>query len=72
VLDTMGFGCAMERSSTSATGWRVYLRDPADLEQVRDLFYSDLGEEVADRTLFLEADICRRALKLEIEGVFVG
>ena len=72
VLGTMGFASAMERCSSSATGWRVYLRDPADLDQVRDLFYRDLGEEVADRTLFLEADICRKTLKLEIEGVFVG
>lgn len=72
VLGTMGFGCAMEPCSASATGWRVYVRDPADLDQVRDLFFQDLGEEVAERTLFLQADICRKALKLEIEGVFVG
>lgn len=72
VLKTMGFSSALEPGSSAATAWRIYVRDPGDMDRVRDLFYRQLGAEVADRTLILQADICRHSLKLEIEGVFVG
>jgi chorismate lyase/3-hydroxybenzoate synthase len=47
--------------------WQVYLRDPADLAAVQDEVHAHLarGQEVA----FLQADICRRELLVEIEGV---
>ena len=72
VLKTMDFASAMDPCSGSATAWRIYVRDPGDMERVRELFYQQLGKEVADRTLILQADICRHLLKLEIEGIFVA
>jgi chorismate lyase / 3-hydroxybenzoate synthase len=48
---------------------RVYLRDPADLDAVRDA----LRERVPlERVLFLQGDICRRELLVELEGVFAA
>lgn len=46
---------------------RVYLRDPADLDAVREEIATQLP---LDRVLFLHGDICRRELLVELEGVF--
>lgn len=46
---------------------RVYLRDAADLELVREPLLRRIGSEPALH--FVEADICRADLLLEIEGV---
>lgn len=45
--------------------WRVYLRNPGDLAAVAPEVTRRLGNNV----LFLRAEICRRELQLEIEGV---
>lgn len=47
--------------------WRVYLRDPADLERVEPEVTRRLGNR--ESVVFLQADICRRELRVEIEGV---
>ena len=47
--------------------WRVYLRDPADLERVEPEVTRRLGNR--ENVMFLQADICRRELRVEIEGV---
>ena len=47
--------------------WQVYLRDPADLAVVEREVRSGLGDGAA--VSFLQADICRRELLVEIEGV---
>jgi chorismate lyase / 3-hydroxybenzoate synthase len=47
--------------------WRVYLRDPADFPAVQGIVHDRLGG--AGEVVFLQADICRRELKVEIEGV---
>lgn len=47
--------------------WRVYLRDPADLARVEDEVTRRLGGR--DTVVFLQAEICRRELLVEIEGV---
>jgi chorismate lyase / 3-hydroxybenzoate synthase len=46
--------------------WQVYLRDPADLAAVEDEVRARLG---GDSVAFLKADICRRELLVEIEGI---
>ena len=46
---------------------RVYLRDPAALEPTRRALRQRVGERVPLQ--FVEADICREDLMLEIEGV---
>ena len=47
--------------------WRVYLRDPADLERVEAEVARRLGG--SESVVFLQADICRRELRVEVEGV---
>jgi len=47
---------------------RVYLRDTGDLEQVAARLRQHLGN-VGDNIVFLHADICRRELMIEIDGV---
>ncbi|HUO86474.1 MAG TPA: hypothetical protein VM617_03720, partial [Thermoanaerobaculia bacterium] len=46
---------------------KVYLRRAEDRPQVEDELRRELGPEVP--LLFLRADICRRELEVEIEGV---
>lgn len=61
------------RQSPSSPRWRdvralkVYLREAGDLERVRPIVASALP---GAPMIVLEADICRRELKVEIEGVW--
>jgi chorismate lyase/3-hydroxybenzoate synthase len=50
---------------------RVYLRDPKDLQHVADRLADQIGINV-DNVAFLRADICRRELMVEIDGVKVA
>ena len=50
---------------------RVYLRDPADLDRVAEALSAHFGSDDAN-TVFLRADICRRELMVEIDGVRCG
>ena len=56
-------GCTAGRHRS----WRVYLRNPADLASVEGEVHRRLGGR--DSVLFLQADICRRELLVEIEGL---
>jgi chorismate lyase/3-hydroxybenzoate synthase len=47
---------------------RVYLRDPGDLEFVASELAKSLGN-IKSNVVFLNADICRRELAIEIDGV---
>lgn len=47
---------------------KVYLRDAADLEVVRNTITEHFG--IQTPILYLEGDICRRELLLEIEGIY--
>ncbi|MGH8090602.1 MAG: pteridine-dependent deoxygenase [Rudaea sp.] len=49
---------------------KVYVRHPDDVAVVHRLLRSRLGEAVP--LLFLQGDICRRELLLEIEGIHCG
>lgn len=70
VLDRMGFSGALAADSDRASSFRVYLRHAEDLEAVRERFGEVVGADMAKRTVFLRADICRSSLRLEIEGIF--
>jgi hypothetical protein len=63
VLAAMGFA-----KPWGAAAWRVYLRSREDLPAVRNAFYRRFPE-AAGCTQFVEADICRRSLRLEVEAV---
>jgi chorismate lyase/3-hydroxybenzoate synthase len=49
---------------------RVYLRDPADLARVQAAVAATALP--AARVLYLQGDVCRRELSVELEGVFVA
>ncbi len=49
---------------------KVYLRHPADLPLVRDKVEAEFGAQ--HQAVYLQADICRADLLLEIEGVYLS
>ena len=49
---------------------RVYLRDPADLARVQAAVASTALP--AERVVYLQGDVCRRELSVELEGVFTA
>jgi chorismate lyase/3-hydroxybenzoate synthase len=49
---------------------KVYLRSLADLETAREIVHARIGEHV--EALYLEGDICRRELLVEIEAMIGG
>ncbi len=69
-LAQMGFGGWPEQGGGYSSQFRVYVRDAADYADIRRWFGELVGEEAAEQAVFIQADICREPLKLEIEGVF--
>jgi len=47
--------------------YKVYVRDPADLEQIRAELTRHVGDAL--RAVYLQADVCRQDLLLEIEAI---
>jgi chorismate lyase/3-hydroxybenzoate synthase len=70
VAEQMGCPTAVSFSSPLRRHFKFYLRHQSDFQQARDLFAQTVGEETAAGTVFLQADICRSDLALEIEGIF--
>jgi chorismate lyase/3-hydroxybenzoate synthase len=64
--DAPGGGPQLELDTDSIL--RVYLRDPDDLDRVADRLRAHLGS-IDRNVVFLRADICRRELMVEIDGV---
>jgi hypothetical protein len=59
----------MDVAPGSPACWKVFLRDRRDLTECQDSMAIHHPGSIG-RTLFLEADICRRDLLLEIEAIF--
>jgi len=70
VAEQMGCPTAVSFSSPLRRHFKFYLRHREDFPQARELFAQTVGEQTAARTVFLQADICRSDLSLEIEGIF--
>ncbi|MGI9241076.1 MAG: hypothetical protein ACR2RV_09750 [Verrucomicrobiales bacterium] len=70
VAEQMGCPTAVSFTSPLRRRFKCYLRDREDFPQARELLAQTVGEETAAGTIFLHADICRRDLALEIEGIF--
>jgi hypothetical protein len=51
-----------------ALTYTVYVRRPADLPVVRRIFEGAVGARAASNAVFLQADICRAELLVEIEA----
>jgi enamine deaminase RidA (YjgF/YER057c/UK114 family) len=59
----------MEVPAVRASAWKVFLRHRKDLAACRQRLAAAYPVEI-DRMMFLEADICRQDLLLEIEALF--
>jgi chorismate lyase/3-hydroxybenzoate synthase len=57
---------AIGRTGVRRGSWRVYLRNPGDLERVQAEVERRLGRH--GQVMYVQADICRRELLVEIEG----
>lgn len=62
--DTLGAEMSMERH------FKVYMRDLRAYRTIRDRLESDLVR-ISDRVVYLQADICRAALEVEIEASLI-
>jgi chorismate lyase/3-hydroxybenzoate synthase len=66
-----GFSTCLDKADThrvSASCLRVYLRHPGDLDRVSGILDSKPG--LPENIIYLQGDLCREELLLEIEGVF--
>ena len=53
----------------ASTQWKVFVRNARDIDECRAIFARAYPDDV-ERTMFLQADICRSCLLVEIEAVF--
>jgi hypothetical protein len=51
--------------------FKIYLRDAAVIDEVRSRLDRELLKPT-DHVIYLQADICRSVLKLEIEATLLG
>lgn len=70
VLERMGYADGLEGSGSLGREFSFYLRHADDLGAARERFRNIVGDEGIAVTRFLQADICREELLLEIEGSF--
>jgi chorismate lyase/3-hydroxybenzoate synthase len=66
-LKAAAAACLPGHAVQSPGCWLVYLRNPGDREHIAEAVGRELGGR--DTVGFLQADICRRELLVEIEGV---
>lgn len=66
-----GIGATLDRGGSSSRHFKVYLRDAADLPAVAATLEEKLLTN-GDRVSYLHADICRAALRVEIEATLFG
>lgn len=52
--------------------FRIYVRNPEDFPRLAQWWQREVPAEVAERTSFLQSDICRSELLLEIEAIVPG
>lgn len=61
----------MSLPADAKSAWKVFVRRPADIEECRELVTAAYPA-ANKQTMFVQADICRSELLVEIEAVFVG
>jgi chorismate lyase / 3-hydroxybenzoate synthase len=66
-----GLGPWLDEDGRSARHFKVYLRNPDDLPQVSAVLRKRLDSR-RDSVSYLQADLCRSALKVEIEASLFG
>lgn len=70
VLEKMGYADALEGGRCLDRQFSFYLRHADDLGAARERFRHIVGDDGIAATRFLQSDICREELLLEIEGAF--
>lgn len=65
-----GLGAKLAAGGEFQRHFKVYVRDPRDYAAVRERLERELIEP-GDRAIYLQADICRAALKVEIEASLI-
>jgi chorismate lyase / 3-hydroxybenzoate synthase len=60
---------AMSLPADAARAWKVFVRNAGDIAECRSIF-SAAYPTFSETTMFLQADICRSSLLVEIEGDF--
>lgn len=69
-LENIATICAhMEIPASRHAGWKIFLRDPAHLAASQAAMQRAYPQDIASM-IFLQADICRADLLVEIEGIF--
>ena len=66
-----GVGEALGARGEFARHFKIYLRDPADLPQAKQSLQDRLTR-AGDRVVWLQAELCRADLRIEIETTLVG
>jgi len=76
IFESMGFvnerhsyGSYFPDADDYQRSFKVYIRHLADMKYVQNLFSQMIGLRADDRVLYLQSDICRSELNLEIEAV---
>ncbi len=69
-MQQMGFAGGWDKMADYSPQLRVYVRDVEDYAEISERLAAVVGAGVLAQTVFIQADICRQPLKLEIEGVF--
>ena len=70
VIEQAARGGLARKPPLERLAYKVYVRDPADLPRVRTELHAALGTGAA--VLYLQADVCRRDLAVEIEAVWAA
>jgi hypothetical protein len=65
VLDEANRHASQPGFDLSSLHYKVYVRNPADLEQIRAELTRSVGNTF--KAIYLRADVCRQELLLEIE-----
>jgi hypothetical protein len=71
ISQTCGLGPDLDRGGRSARHFKVYLRHAADQPAVAEVLERELVTK-PDQVTYLQADICRQPLVVEIEATLLG
>lgn len=52
------------------TTWRAYVREPSSAEKTREVLCNSLPSCSPDNLTIVQADICRKPLRVEVEGIY--
>ncbi|WP_438479900.1 hypothetical protein [Oleiharenicola lentus] len=71
ISETVGTGKNLGRGDPWQRHFKIYLRHASDLDEVAARFEGEIFQ-TGDHVIYVEADICRAALNVEIEATLVG